>query len=413
MSLPAAKSNQLLGQPLLQNNRGYSYTHATIPKVTGFWLFSADGVSRCGKNANRHEGLSEGVTVVKKIAIISLSRGLLGESFIAHELEIGLKRLRDYGMEVVITPNALKGMEFLEKNPKARAEDLLEALSDRTIDMILCAIGGDDTYRLLPYLFENDALQNAVKNTGKIFLGYSDTTLNHLMLHKAGLNTFYGQAFLPDICELDHEMLPYSKHYFEELISTGTIQEIRPSDIWYSERECFDSSQIGVKRIAHPNAGFELLQGKPVFAGKILGGCIETLYDIFDNTRHTDSAALCSTYKLFPPLGDWEGKILLLETSENCSPPEQYRKMLQKLKETGIFEVINGVIAGKPLNEVYYEEYKAILVHEINNSAIPIVYNVNIGHASPKCIIPFGVHAVVNTEEQVIRFQNEQCIPAR
>ena len=32
--------------------------------------------------------------------------------------------------------------------------------------MILCGIGGDDTYRLLPYLFENDALKKAVKNKG-------------------------------------------------------------------------------------------------------------------------------------------------------------------------------------------------------------------------------------------------------
>lgn len=41
------------------------------------------------------------------------------------------------------------------------------------------------------------------------------------MLHKAGLHTFYGQAFLPDICELDNEMLPYTRKYFEELIRTG------------------------------------------------------------------------------------------------------------------------------------------------------------------------------------------------
>lgn len=343
--------------------------------------------------------------MVKKIALISLSRGLLGEPFIAHELEIGLRRLKAYGIEVVTTSNALKGMDFLEKNPQARADDLLEALYDTSVDMILCAIGGDDTYRLLPYLFKNDALHKAVKNNKKIFLGYSDTTLNHLMLHKVGLNTFYGQAFLPDICELEHEMLPYSKHYFEELISTGTIQEIRPSDIWYSERKCFDASQIGVKRHIHANTGFELLQGKPVFTGKILGGCIETLYDIFDTTRHTDSAALCSTYQVFPPLEDWKGKILLLETSEECTPPDRYQKMLQKLKETGIFDAVSGVIAGKPLDEVYYTEYKEILIREISNPALPIVYNVNIGHASPKCIIPFGITASVYADEQVIRFK--------
>ena len=46
-----------------------------------------------------------------------------------------------------------------------------------------------------------------------------DTTINHFMLHKVGLNTFYGQSFLADVCELGPEMLPYSRRYFEELIS--------------------------------------------------------------------------------------------------------------------------------------------------------------------------------------------------
>lgn len=35
-----------------------------------------------------------------------------------------------------------------------------------------------------------------------------------------------------------------------------------------------------------------------------------------------------------------------------------------------------------------------------------IVCNVNIGHALPRCILPFGVEATVDTENQVIRFVN-------
>ena len=45
----------------------------------------------------------------------------------------------------------------------------MQAFSDDSIDMILCAIGGDDTYRLLPYLFENDQLQKVIKQKN-IFL---------------------------------------------------------------------------------------------------------------------------------------------------------------------------------------------------------------------------------------------------
>ena len=41
---------------------------------------------------------------------------------------------------------------------------------------------------------------------------------------------------------------------------------------------------------------------------------------------------------------------------------------------------------------------------DIIDSNIPIVYNLNVGHATPRAIVPFGVHAYVDATEQVIRF---------
>ena len=120
--------------------------------------------------------------MVKTIGIVSLSKGTVGESFVKHEVKRGLERLRKYGVSVKFMNNALSG---------------------------------DDTYRLLPYLFDNNELKKSLCN--KIFLGFSDSTINHFMLQKVGLNTFYGQAFLSDICEIAPDMLPYTKAYFEEL----------------------------------------------------------------------------------------------------------------------------------------------------------------------------------------------------
>ena len=61
---------------------------------------------------------------------------------------------------------------------------------------------------------EDNSLADAVSD--KVFLGFSDTTINHFMLHKVCHKSFYGQSFT------DH--------------------------------------------------GFELLQGHSKFSGKILGG---------------------------------------------------------------------------------------------------------------------------------------------
>lgn len=59
-----------------------------------------------------------------RVAIVSLSSGMLGEEFCSHNIEIGVKRLEEYGLEVVFMPNALKGINYLKEHPKARASDL-------------------------------------------------------------------------------------------------------------------------------------------------------------------------------------------------------------------------------------------------------------------------------------------------
>ena len=267
--------------------------------------------------------------MIKNIAIVSLSSGTIGEDFVKHEVDIGIKRLNDFGMTVKFMPHALKGIEYVKNHPAERAADLLQALRDPDIDMILCAIGGDDTYRLLPYLFEHNELADAVSN--KVFLGFSDTTINHFMLHKVGMKTFYGQSFLADVCELDKDMLPYTKKYFEELISIGTIKEVRPSDIWYEGRTNYGIDQVGTPLKSHSDHGFELLQGNPVFSGEILGGCIDSIYDFFNGDRYADMPLLCKKYRLFPKKEDWAGKILLLESSEEKMSPEKYRKTVMAL----------------------------------------------------------------------------------
>ena len=342
--------------------------------------------------------------MVRTVEIVSLSSGTIGEPFAAHELKIGVDRLKSMGLQVKFSSHALKGIDYIRDHPEDRAADLIEAYSDPEVDMILCAIGGDDTFRLLPFLFEDDQLKKVIND--KIFLGFSDTTMNHFMLHELGVNTFYGQSFLADLCELDTDMLPYSRQYFEELIADNTIKEIRPSDVWYEERTAFDETQIGVPRIKHENKGFELLQGASCFSGRILGGCIESMYDVFNNDRYEDSVKLCNRYRLFPSLDDWKGRILLLESSEEKPTPDMYEKMLAALKEYGVFKVISGLLIGKPMNEIYSDEYRKLLVSVIDDPDLPILCNINIGHATPRCIIPFGIEATVDAEGQVIRFND-------
>ena len=340
--------------------------------------------------------------MIKTVGVVSLSAGTLGEDFVRHELELGVRRLEHYGLKVRFLPHALKGIDYLKAHPEARAADLLEAFRDPEIDLILCAIGGDDTYRLLPYLFDEGRLEKAACR--KPFLGFSDSTVNHFMLHKVGLPTFYGQSFLSDVCEMDTEMLPYTRRYFEELLRTGTIRQVEPSEVWYEGRTDYSPACLGTPLPAHPAEGWKLLQGPPVFSGKILGGCLDTIHDFFDGERYADMPALCQKYGLFPGAADWQGRILLLETSEEQMSPEKFSRALGFLKQAGVFKAVSGILFGRPMDNVHREEYHRRLAAAVDDPSLPILADVSVGHALPRCILPFGVNARVDAQAQTIIF---------
>jgi muramoyltetrapeptide carboxypeptidase LdcA involved in peptidoglycan recycling len=339
-----------------------------------------------------------------KIAIVSLSSGVLGESFAEHELELGEKRLAEFGLTPVYMPNAKKGIKYLKDHPEARAKDLKLAFADSSIKGIICAIGGDDTYRTIPHLLDDQEFLKSVKNNPKIFLGFSDSTNNHLMFYKLGLQTFYGQAFLTDFAEFADVMLPYTKEWANELLNPTEGKEITSSSLWYEERQDFGPDQVGVDRMTHKEShGFEVLRGSGTIEGELLGGCIESLYDQITGERYSDEKDIIEKYKIFPSKDQWQGKILFAESSEEKPQPQKLHQMLATLDNAGVFEVINGVMIGKPQNEQFYEEYKAIWLEVTEKYNLPIIYNLNFGHATPRCILPYGGRVKIDFDKLKIR----------
>lgn len=143
-----------------------------------------------------------------------MSWGGLGDQNLIHKYYIAKERLeKDFGLEVMCMPHALKGSEFVAKNPKLRAQDLMNAFEDPSVSAIFCAIGGDDTIRTLPYID-----LEIIRSHPKIFMGYSDTTVNHFMMHKAGLVSFYGPSIM---CEFGEyvKMFDYTKKQWKMFYS--------------------------------------------------------------------------------------------------------------------------------------------------------------------------------------------------
>ena len=45
--------------------------------------------------------------------------------------------------------------------------------------------------------------------------------------------------------------------------------------------------------------------------------------------------------------------------------------MVEAIKKAGVFDVVSGVLCGKPMDELYFDEYKKIIVEVIDNPELP------------------------------------------
>ncbi|SFA94071.1 Muramoyltetrapeptide carboxypeptidase LdcA (peptidoglycan recycling) [Lentibacillus halodurans] len=317
-----------------------------------------------------------------KVATVSPSSGLAGEPELKWRYEKGVERLCDvFGLKVVAMPNSLKGVEYLYNHPEARAEDLMNAFSDQSIKGVIANIGGSESIRLLPYIDID-----VIRKNPKIFMGYSDVTIPHLICHKAGLSSFYGPAMMTDFAE-NVSMDPYTVEMVKRtLFSSDTIGQIEPATEWTSEFLEWDVANQHTRRKMKPNQGYEVLQGSGVVQGSLIGGCIEAL-------------EFAKGTSIWPTEQYWENSILFLETSEEKPAPEFMTRWLRNYAAQGILHKTNGIIFGKPQDEVYYHEYKEAIqtvMKEYQLNDLPILYNLNFGHTEPKMILPYGAGAEID-----------------
>jgi len=328
------------------------------------------------------------------VAVVSLSSGILGEDWAIHKLDIARERLEnDFGLKVVVMPNALKGVDYLDRHPEARARDWMDAFRDPEIKAVISAIGGDDTIRLLPYI-DFDVL----RANPKIFTGFSDTTSNHFMLHKAGLVSYYGASLMTTFAEYVR-IDDYTERMIRQtLFDPQPELDIPSAPYWYDDEDekiWWKEENRNVLRPYHPEEiGYEILQGSGVVEGELLGGCL----DVFIMLTGT---------AVWPSLEEWRGKLLFLETSEVDMSAELLTWILRNLAAQGIFDAVKGILVGKPARRSKYEPYKEVYRRVVGREAgrpeLPILYNVNIGHAWPIGVLPIGVRARLDADRKTLR----------
>lgn len=138
----------------------------------------------------------------------------------------GVKTLQDWGLEVEVSPLATES--FLQQycaGVSVRRQELLWAFREPSIKAIIAARGGYGAVQLL-----DAELVGAMKANPKWLVGYSDITLLHFALLKAGVCSLHApmlSSFAHEDCERDAES---ERRTFETLfgVSSPTEWSLKP-----------------------------------------------------------------------------------------------------------------------------------------------------------------------------------------
>jgi muramoyltetrapeptide carboxypeptidase LdcA involved in peptidoglycan recycling len=316
------------------------------------------------------------------VATVSLSWGGAGDENLLWRYNLGKQRLQEqFGLKVMEMPNTLKGSEYLYNRPEKRAEDLMNAFSDPSIKAIFSCIGGDESIRMLPYIN-----YEIIRNNPKIFIGYSDTTITHLMCYKAGLSSFYGVSVLAELAE-NNQIYDYTSDWLKTvLFSRQVIGNIPACERWTGEHLEWSKENTQISKQLKQNKGYEFLQGNNVVQGRLFGGCLEVL-------------EMAKGTALWPNNASLKDAILFFETSEDMPHPTYIEYWLRNYGSQGILQNAKAIIFGKPYQEKFYDEYKVSIkkiIAELNLYDLPIIYNMTFGHNEPMCVLPYGAMAEVD-----------------
>ena len=315
--------------------------------------------------------LKEGDT----IALISLSGGRAGDEDMLYRYEIGKQRLEEiWGVHVITTPNALAGSKFLYEHPEARGQDLMWAMQNKEIKGIICMMGGDDSYRVFPYIDVN-----VIKNNPKVFMGYSDITSWMAVFAKAGIRAYYGPNLLTPIAQpvaLDN----YSKEAITKcLFSTKIIGDV-PACSEYTKIEWRNVDKNEIEWVN--NTGYRLVQGNGVVRGKIFGGCAGPLRQIMGT-------------EFFPSQDFFKDCIIMLEIGLPYRSALAGLHDLRALDAAGMFKYAAGLIIGQ-LSDEEENVLVKFLKYEAHREDIPVLSNMDFVHRTPMTVIPMGAMAEID-----------------
>lgn len=238
---------------------------------------------------------------------------------------------------------------YLAGDDRRRAEDLLWALSDESIDAVWCARGGYGAQRTVAAL-SDDTLDGLAAGTPKAVIGFSDITVIHaLVARRLGWVSFYG----PGVSKLgranDYTLGGVRRALFE---ATPFTIGPRPDDDWITT----------------------LVPGQA--DGILAGGVLPRL------------ASLVGT----PLQVDFAGKVCFIEdVNESVMGVDEH---LTQLIAAGCFDGCIGIVLGDHVDVTSRGEsslgLEQVFADLLTPLGVPCCFYLPIGHGTFQATLPIG-----------------------
>ncbi len=248
-------------------------------------------------------------------------------------LENARKRLKSWGLDVVVGKHAKSSSGRFAGTRKQRTSDLQKAMDDEEIKAIFCSRGGYGAIHLIDHLNFDYFCKHP-----KWLIGYSDITLLHSLIQYNGYASLHS---------------PMAKHLALEAADDYSTQSLKNTLFGHIPEYEFGSHKLNRK-------------GKTT--GILRGGNLSVLYSL----RGTK-------YDLVT-----ENTILFLEDIGEC--PYHIDRMMNNLRLGGVLEKLSGLIIGQFTE---YEEDKSLgkEVYELISDIVkdykyPVCFNFPVGHIS-------------------------------
>ncbi len=261
--------------------------------------------------------------------------------------------------------------------PAEIAGELNGLLRDPEVRAIVASDGGQTA---LGYLDLIDV--EAIRADPKPILGYSDISLLHLVLHgRTGLVGFHADMAVPGFggqwpSAPAARQAELEQLYRRLLTGTEAIGALPASPSW----ECWRPGRA---------------------EGRLIGGVINRI-------------VLAQATPFALPLERFDGAVLFWEESGGLAA--HVWSFLQVLRHSGILDRISGMVVGVPREIIGLEpgaspSLREIVLDVLGDRDIPVLGNVDFGHAGPNLPMPVGIRVGLDAQQRTLSLLEPAVAP--